>query len=162
MKRLYMIVFIVFLTAAGSAYGAEGIKVDIPLVLKDVKVVFNMDHHAFDGDIPVGVNYMRLLVERMKDQKATGRIVAIFHAKAAYMTLKDETYNKFRKVTTGNPYRKLITDLIAAGVDIEECMVSMGAHGWTNSDLIPGVKVNGGAVGRLIQLGQDGFVAIQP
>jgi len=67
-----------------------------------------------------------------------------------------------RKVSTGNPYKKLIADLIDEGVQIEECAVSMRGQGWTNENLLPNVKVNSGAVGRLIQLVQQGYVQIQP
>ena len=35
-------------------------------------------------------------------------------------------------------------------------------NGWTNKDLLPVVKVNTGAVGRLIQLTQEGYAQIQP
>lgn len=161
-KVFHVLVFAAVIIAVSSAYAAEGIKVDIPVVFKDVKVVFNMDHLAFDGDKPIGIKYMLLMKEHMKELKTTGKIIGIFHGDAAYMTLTDESYNKFRKIATGNPYKKLIADMIAAGIELEECMVSMMAHGWVNSDLLPGVKVNGGAVARLIMLGQEGYVAIHP
>ncbi|KWT86798.1 DsrE family protein [Candidatus Magnetominusculus xianensis] len=160
-KVYYVLVCAVVIFAVSSAYAAEGIKVDIPVVFKDAKVVFNMDHLAFDGDKPVGIKYMLLMRERMKETKTT-RIIGIFHGDAAYMTLTDEAYNKFRKINTGNPYKKLIADMVAMGIELEECMVSMMAHGWVNSDLLPGIKVNGGAVSRLIQLGQEGYVTIHP
>jgi hypothetical protein len=38
----------------------------------------------------------------------------------------------------------------------------MKVQHWGNADLLPGIKVNTGAVGRLIQLVQDGYVQIQP
>ncbi|MBF0568664.1 DsrE family protein [Candidatus Magnetominusculus dajiuhuensis] len=162
MKKIYMIVLIFFISVVGSAYAAEGVKVDIPVVLKDVKVVFNMDHLAFDGDKPVGLKYMLMMAEQVKKSNAIAKVIAIFHGAAAYMTLADEPYNKSRKITTGNPYKKLIADMLAAGVEVEECATSMGANGWVNADLLPGVKVNGGAVLRLIMLGQEGYIAIQP
>ena len=37
-----------------------------------------------------------------------------------------------------------------------------GGHDWVNADLLPGVKVDTGAIGRLIQLVQEGYVQIQP
>ncbi|MBF0517354.1 MAG: DsrE family protein [Nitrospirae bacterium] len=162
MKRVYLLVITVFISALSSAYAADGIKVDVPVVLKDVKVVFNMDHLAFDGDKPIGMKYMLLLEEHLKKANSTGKIIAIFHGDAAYMTLTDEAYNKFRKISTGNPYKKLIADMLASGIEIEECIVSMGAHNWVHADLLPGVKVNGGAVARLIMLGQEGVVTIHP
>jgi len=65
-------------------------------------------------------------------------------------------------VSTGNPYKELIAELLKQGVQVEECSVSMRAHNWVNEDLLPGVKVNTGAVIRLIQLTQEGYVQLQP
>jgi len=138
------------------------IVVDIPVVLEKANVVFNMDHLAFAGDLPVGINYMHLLANRFKELKAKGQIIGVFHGGTAYITLNDEAYNVYRKVTTGNPYKELIAELIKQDVEIEECVVSMQNHQWGNEDLLPGIKVNNGAVGRLIQLVQEGYVQIQP
>ena len=147
----------------GTRLKAENtIHIDIPVVLEKANVVFNMDHLAFDGDMPVGIKYMHLLVNRFKEVGIKSQVIGIFHADAAYMTLNDKAYNSYRKVSFGNPYKDLIAMLMKQGVQIEECAVSMKAHGWGNEDLLPGVKVNTGAVGRLIQLVQEGYIQIQP
>ena len=145
-----------------EAKAADAIHIDIPVVLKEANVVFNMDHLAFAGDLPVGINYMHLLANRFREQGTTGRIIGIFHGDAAYMTLNDKTYNAYRHVGTGNPYKDRIAELLRQGVQIEECAVSMRGHKWVNEDLLPGVKVNSGAVGRLIQLIREGYVQMQP
>jgi intracellular sulfur oxidation DsrE/DsrF family protein len=142
--------------------GDTQIHVDIPVVLERADVVFNMDHRAFVGDMPVGMNYMRLLTGRFREMNTKGQIIAVFHGDAAYMTLNDRAYNAYRKVGTGNPYRELIANLLAAGVQLEECAVSMKNNLWVNGDLLPGIKINSGAVGRLVQLVQKGFVQIEP
>ena len=142
--------------------GNNSIRIDIPVVLERGDAVFNMDHLAFAGDMPVGMNYMRLLSARYKEMHTKGQIIAIFHGEAAYMTLNDNSYNSYRKVGTGNPYKELIASLLESGIQIEECAVSMKNHQWGNQDLLPGIKVNSGAVGRLIQLVQKGFVQIEP
>jgi intracellular sulfur oxidation DsrE/DsrF family protein len=110
----------------------------------------------------VGIKYMHLLADRFEEEGISGRIIGIFHGYAAYMTLTDNAYNAYRNVGTGNPYKGLIAELMKKGVQIEECAVSMKSHNWMNQDLLPGVKVNTGAVGRLIQLVQEGYVQIQP
>lgn len=138
------------------------ITIDVPVTLKEANVVFNMDHIALAGDMPIGMKYMDLLNKKMKADKTPGKIIGIFHGPAAFMTLNDQAYNADRKVTTGNPYKALIEGLVAAGVQIEECAVSMKGNGWTNKDLLPAVKVNTGAIGRIIQLTQEGYVQIQP
>ncbi len=140
----------------------SSIHIDIPIVLKKANVVFNMDHLAFAGDVPVGIKYMHLLADRYKQMGTQGKIIGVFHGDAAYMTLNDKAYNTFRHVTTGNPYKELIAELLKQGVQLEECAVSMKGHNWTNENLLPDIKVNGGAVARLIQLVQEGYVQIQP
>ena len=140
----------------------SSVNIDIPVALEKANVVFNMDHLAFSGDMPVGIKYMGLLVKRFREMGTKGRIIGIFHGDVAYMTLNDQSYNSFRNVKTGNPYKELIADLINQGVQMEECAVSMKTHNWVKEDLLPGVKVNTGAVGRLIQLVQEGYVQIQP
>ncbi|WP_413438912.1 DsrE family protein [Sulfuriferula sp. GW1] len=136
--------------------------VDIPITLKQANAVFNMDHLAFAGDMPVGIHYMQLLAERYVKDGTKGKIIGVFHGDAAYMTLNDKAYNAYRHATTGNPYKKAIAELLKQGVQMEECAMSMKAHHWINDDLLPGVKVNAGAVARLIELVQQGYVQIQP
>jgi intracellular sulfur oxidation DsrE/DsrF family protein len=140
----------------------HAIHIDIPVVLEKADVVFNMDHMAFTGDLSIGINYMRMLSARFKEMKTAGHIIGIFHGDLAYLTLNDSAYNAYRKVSTGNPHKKLVADLLRQGVQIEECAVSMKNHGWGNEDLLPGVKVNSGATGRIVQLCQQGYVQIQP
>jgi intracellular sulfur oxidation DsrE/DsrF family protein len=141
---------------------AHEIHIDIPVSLKQANVVFNLDHLTFAGDMPVGMRYMHLLAKRFAEQGTKGRIIGIFHGDAAYMTLNDAAYNAYRHVATGNPYKQLIAEMLAEGVQIEECAVSMAGHQWGNQDLLPGVKVNTGAIYRLTQLIQEGYVQIQP
>lgn len=175
MKSGWLALSVAAFLASGPAYAGDphasdssrsvkgdGIHVDIPVVLEKADVVFNMGHLAFVGDMPVGMNYMRLLVDRFGEAKTKWEIIAIFHGDAAYMTLNDKAYNAYRKVTTGNPYKDIITGLLGSHIQIEECAVSMKNHQWGNDDLLPGVKVNSGATGRLIQLVQKGFVQIEP
>jgi intracellular sulfur oxidation DsrE/DsrF family protein len=153
---------VLFALTLSVAQAEQGIQIDIPVKLEKANVVFNMDHLAFDGDMPVGIKYMHLLADRFKEIGLKGRIIGVFHGEAAYMTLNDKAYNLYRKVNTGNPFKGPIQELLKEGVQIEECAVSMKSHNWVNEHLLPGVKVNTGAVGRLIQLGQEGYVQIQP
>lgn len=157
-------------SGAGSLRAAEAkedkpqhaIHIDVPVTLKKARAVFNLDHLAFSGDMPVGMKYMGLLAKRFKELNTEGEIIGVFHGDAAYLTLNDQAYNAYRKVNTGNPYKGVMADLLKQGIQIEECAVSMKANNWGNGDLLPGVKVNTGAVGRIIQLVQEGYVQIQP
>lgn len=151
------------LAAMGQEVWAQPtIRIDIPVTLKHANVVFNISHLDFVGDVPTGIKYMQLLAMSFKQMGTQGRIIGIFHGGAAYLTLNDKAYGAYRLVDTGNPYKNLLTSLMEQGVQIEECAVSMKNNGWGNENLLPGVKVNAGAVGRLIQLMQEGYVQIQP
>jgi len=101
------------------------IVVEIPVVLEKANVVFNMDHLAFAGDVPVGINYMHLLANRFREMNTKGQVVGVFHGDAAYMTLNDEAYNGYRKAITGNSYKGLLAELLKQDVQIEVCAVSM-------------------------------------
>ena len=150
-------------TIGQEAWAQPSIRIDIPVTLKQANVVFNISHVDFvGGDIPAGIKYMHLLAARFKQTGTQGRIIGVFHGAAAYLTLNDKAYGAYRLVETGNPYKKLLTSLLEQGVQIEECAISMKNNGWGNRDLLPGVKVNAGAVGRLIQLVQEGYIQIQP
>ena len=170
MPVCFVALFIPFMGQAGIPPGSgpddkkeeHPIHIDIPVVLEKADVVFNMDHLAFAGDMSIGINYMRLLSNRFKEMNTKGHIIGVFHGDAAYLTLNDNAYNTYRKVTTGNPHKALIAELMNLGVQIEECGVSMKNHQWGNEDLLPGVKVNSGAIGRLVQLSQSGYIQIQP
>jgi intracellular sulfur oxidation DsrE/DsrF family protein len=73
-----------------------------------------------------------------------------------------QVVTRSKHVTTGNPYSATIANLQKQGVDIEECAYSMGVHHWGNDNLLPGVQVTTGAVGRIVELTQQGYVQIQP
>lgn len=138
------------------------LRIDIPVVLKDAKVVFNMDHLAFAGELPVGLGYMKIMSTDFAAAKVPWSITAIFHGPAGYMMLNDAAYDRARKTKTGNPYKDMIAQLQTAGVRFEECGQTARDNGWVNADLLPGVLVNSGANFRIVQLVQDGFVQIQP
>ncbi len=145
-----------------QAASPDPIRIDVPVALKQAKVVFNMDHAAFGGDTPVGLAHMTMMLDRFKQIGTDWKLVAVFHGDAGYMLLNDESYNAVRKTKTGNPYKGMVENLIKQGAQIEECAVTMKGNKWSNDNLLPGVKVNSGADGRIVQLVQEGYVMLQP
>jgi intracellular sulfur oxidation DsrE/DsrF family protein len=141
---------------------APQILIDVPVTIKEARIVFNMDHAAFNGDTPVGLKHMTLVLKRFQQPGKKLDMVAVFHGEAGYMLLNDEAYDRVRKTSTGNPYKNMVEDLVKQGVQIEECGVTMKANNWGNENLLPGVKVNAGAIGRIVQLVQESYVMIQP
>lgn len=140
----------------------DDLTVDVPVKLDEAKVVFNMNHYVMRGDMPLGLRYMKDFAADLKESGTKAQIIAIFYSQAGHFTLNDATYNKTRGVTTGNPYKEIIAELLKAGVQLEECGGTMRNNNWTNSNLLPGIKVNTSSLHRLVQLEQQGFVQIQP
>src|SRR5262249_26989047 len=134
--------------------------IDIPVKLKEVKSVFSIGALAFEGDLPASIFHLQLIENDIADWKAKSQVIAVFHTNAGHVTLNDIAYNADRNITTGNPYKVLIADLMKRGVQIELCGATAKAHGWGNTDRLPGVRVNTDAVARTTQLVQEGFVKI--
>jgi intracellular sulfur oxidation DsrE/DsrF family protein len=40
-----------------------------------------------------------------------------------------------------DPYKKIVTDLMERGVQVELCGATAKIHGWGNADVIPGIKM---------------------
>jgi intracellular sulfur oxidation DsrE/DsrF family protein len=135
--------------------------IDIPVKLERVKLVFSVDALAFEGDLPASLFHLQLIANDIAGWKAEAQVIVVFHTNAGHVTLHDRAYNADRSVTTGNPYKVLLADLMKRGVHVELCGATAKAHNYGNADLLPGVKVNTDAVARLTQLGEEGFVQIK-
>lgn len=144
------------------AAAEDELRIDVPVVLEDAKVVMNLDHAAFTGDEPVGLNFMNLMLERFREHGTKASLIAVFHGENGYMLLDDSAYRRVRHNADGNPYKAQINALMHAGVSFEECAQTMRVNQWHNDDLLPGAKVNSGAILRIIELVQQGYVQIQP
>jgi len=159
---------VVALASGAAAQSGEAppptapLRIDIPIQLTNAKIVYNMDRAAYTGDLPLGLRFLRLQADSFKQMGLKAQLIAVVHAEMGYIVLNDETYNRVRKVATGNPYRELIAGLIKDGVQFEATSVTMQANGWGNDDLLPNVRVDGGGIPRIVQLVQEGFVQIQP
>lgn len=136
------------------------IHIDVPTKLDKANVVIDFGHIVFGGDLPFALGDIRLLSNDLRDWNATGQFIVIFHGDAAYLVLNDETYNTTRHVTTGNPYREALSELMSQGVHLELCGATAAGNHWGNGNLLPGVKVNANAMVRLTQLEQQGFTMI--
>ena len=134
--------------------------IDIPVKLTEVKTVFSIASLSFEGDLPACLFHLQLITNDISNWNAKSQVVAVFHTNAGHVTLHDQAYNPDRNIATGNPYKKLVTDLIQRGVQVELCGATAKVHGWGNADLIPGIKINTDAMARTTQLVQEGFVKI--
>ena len=132
--------------------------IDIPVKLSQVKVVFSIGALTFEGDLPASIFHLGLISNDSADWKAKSEVVAVFHTNAGHATLHAAAYNADRNISTGNPYKDLLTDLMKRGVQVELCGATAKAHNWGNADLLSGIKVNTDAMARTTQLVQEGFV----
>ena len=135
------------------------IHIDIPVKLKEVKNVFSIASLSFEGDLPAALFHLGLIMDDIAAWKAKFQVVAIFHTLAGHVTLHDQAYNKDRGIDTGNPYKKLVTDLMGRGVQVELCGATARVRGWDSADTIPGM-INTDAMARTTELVQEGFVKI--
>ena len=134
--------------------------IDIPVTLTDLKAAFSIAALAFEGDLPASIYHLQLIAQNITDWNATAQVIAVFHTSAGHVTLHDRAYNADRMVSTGNPYKELLADLMKHGLQVELCGATATVHHWGNEDLLPGIKVNTNAMARMSQLAQDGFVQI--
>jgi intracellular sulfur oxidation DsrE/DsrF family protein len=136
------------------------LRIDIPVRLTELRIAFSIAGLAFEGDLPAAIFHLQLITNDTANWKARARVIVVFHTNAGHATLHDEAYNADRNISTGNPYKQMIVDLMKRGVEVELCGATAAAHKWGNADLIPGIKVNTDAVARMSQLAQKGFVEI--
>src|SRR5215467_4452252 len=134
--------------------------IDIPVTIPELKVAFSVAALAFEGDLPASIFHLQLITGNIADWKAKAQVIVVFHSLAGHVTLHDQAYNAERNVSTGNPYKELVSDLVKHGVQVELCGATAAIHHWGNEDLLPGIKVNRDAMSRMSQLVQDGFVQI--
>jgi len=139
---------------------ARLLTIDIPVKLAEVKSVHSIGGLAFEGDLPAALFHLGLITADIADWGAASEVITVFHTNAGHVALHDDAYNASRNIATGNPYKQLVADLQAAGVQMELCGATAKANGWVNADLLPGIRINLDAMARTIQLVQQGFVKI--
>ncbi len=111
---------------------------------------------------------LRRLEQIVRDYESMGiphgelNISAVFHGGAAYLMLRDESYNALMKRVDGNPSKSAILNLIERGVSIELCARSMKQNGWKRADILPEVKIVSGVCARVVELGRQGYVYMGP
>ena len=134
--------------------------IDIPVTLKELKVAFSVAALAFEGDLPASIFHLQLITNNIAEWNARAQVIVVFHSLAGHVTLHDQAYNGDRNISTGNPYKELVADLVKRGVKVELCGATAAVHHWGNEDLLPCIKVNTNAMARISQLVQEGFVQI--
>jgi hypothetical protein len=81
--------------------------------------------------------HLQLIENDIADWNAKAHVIAIFHTNAGHVTLHDSAYNADRNVATGNPYKKLVADLMKRGAQIELCGATAKVHKWGTQTCFP-------------------------
>lgn len=140
---------------ANPAAGGSRLHIDIPVKLTSAKWVINADQALINTPMqePVVFTWLFRSAPFLKQWQADYRVIVIAHGPADYFVLKDPQRN---------PYIEKVRQLQALGVDFEVCGYTMELNHLGNDDLLPGVKVNTGAILRLAELYREGYQIIQP
>lgn len=161
--------------------------VDVPVSLSKNHVAFSIDSLATtDGTaagVPVALRHMWMLGKAMQARVNAGKIdpaniqiIGVVHGTALPWVLNDDWWKKQtdddgnQLYPNGNPYKDWIEKLYAlnnAGIHIqlEACGVTLAGKGLTSNDVYASsagrVYVNQGALGRIIDLEQQGYAYLQ-
>jgi accessory colonization factor AcfC len=125
-----------------------------------VFIACRIAHDDWANDVGRGLKRIERLV---KDYRCLGvpaseiHICAVFDAAASYWMLDDEAYGSYTGQQDRNPNRRIIEELVSMGVDLELSAEAMKEHGWTDTDVLPGVNIVTGAMVRLADLGRRGY-----
>ncbi len=92
--------------------------IDIPVRLTGLRIPFSIADLAFEGDLPASIFHLQLITNDTADWKAKAQVIAVFHTNAGHVALNDDSYNAERKMANGNPYKKLLAELMKRGVEV--------------------------------------------
>jgi intracellular sulfur oxidation DsrE/DsrF family protein len=157
--------------------------IDVPVALDTIRVVFNLDTDSRDGNgNSIGLKHMVFLATAIKDRidhygvnPNKVQIVGVLHGSGAGWAIKSTHPGTagdsiFQQNAWINKLWALKDD--GVNVQLEICGVTMYGHNWTKADLFGydesgdpvnvdhRILVNQGAIGRIIDLEQHGFVLI--
>jgi uncharacterized protein len=131
----------------------------------NIRVVYDIDQNQMEAGVGQGLYYVRGLLESYKKQGIALKelhIVVVVHGSAVSWTLNNKTYEKYMaNPFTPNPNEQIIKELIAHGVSVEACNVSLREHHWTAKNVMPGVAVTFDAYTRMIDLQMQGYAYIK-
>jgi intracellular sulfur oxidation DsrE/DsrF family protein len=132
---------------------------------KNIRVVYDIKDDVWDAGIGKGLYYARGLLEAYKSQGVSEKnikISVVLHGPTVYWLLKEDVYRQHKHDEFDfNPHDRVLRELLAHGVSVEVCNLTLRGKGWTADDLMPGVTVVHDAYTRLIDLQQQGYAYIR-
>jgi len=156
-----------FLLPLAYAQAAElSTTTDVPPMItlskrQNIRVVYDVSHDVMDAGIGKALYYARGLLEAYKDMGIPEKevnISVVVHGTAANWLLNSDAYQlHVGDIFAFNPNEHVVEELIAHGVSVEICYVTMKSKGWTASDILPDVKFVHDGYTRIIDLQQQGY-----
>ena len=132
---------------------------------KNIRVVYDIKDDVWDAGIGKGLYYARGLLEAYKSQGISEKninISVVLHGATVYWLLKEDVYRQFKHDEFDfNPHDRVLQELLAHGVSVEVCNLTLRGKGWTANDLMPGVTLVHDAYTRLIDLQKQGYAYIR-
>ena len=133
-------------------------------VNNDIAIVCRIDSDDCKNGVGLGLGHVRGLVQAYKSLGTPPtelHIKAVIHGPAGYWLLKDQAYSAFSGKGAGNPNKAIVRELNQLGVSIELCGATMKEQGWTENDVLRGVKIVPNAYPRIVDLELQGYAYIR-
>ncbi len=132
---------------------------------RNIRVVYDVKDDTQEAGVGQALYYVRGLLESYRSQGVAPEqlhISVVMHGPTAYWLLNDESYREYKHDPFAiNPNDQIVEELLAHGVSVEICHLTMKGKGWTADDLLPGVTLVHDAYTRLIDLQQRGYAYIR-
>jgi intracellular sulfur oxidation DsrE/DsrF family protein len=159
--------FVAFVASAEGAnvfqswgWGSPPANVVPAIVDGDISLACRIRDDAWTNDIGKGLARLQGLID---DYRLLGvppehvHVTAILDGDAGYWMLNDQAYSAYQPRSQENPNRKIVEELLAAGVSFELSAETMEQYDWSETDILPGVRVVSGAKRRITTLSQQGY-----
>lgn len=154
---LTLIGFSLGLALAAASPAQTSIPIDIPAPLTNADVVFNILHRDPIPGRQTSLHLAKVLDGNLTRERVPRNFILVFHGDGAALVCDDVTFKRQTGSKVANPYKQAIANLQKAGLQTEICVVAMEEKGIARNQLLPGVKVNAGALLRIIELTQKGY-----
>lgn len=132
---------------------------------ENIRVVYDVEDNVIEAGIGKALYYVRGLLQAYRALGVKSdqiHVSVVVHGAAAYWLLKTGAYQKaVGDPFAFNPNEGIVQDLVGHGVSIELCRATMKAKGWTQPDVLPGVRIVHDGYTRIIDLENRGYAYIR-
>jgi accessory colonization factor AcfC len=131
-----------------------------PLVVtKDIAFVCEVRTDEWKDGVGRALSEIRDLVHAYRSRGTPPselHVTAVLHGDCGYWALRSDRFAAFTRREGTNPNEAILHDLMGLGVSVELCRGTMAEHGWTEDDVLTGVKIVPNAYARIVDLELQG------